>query len=552
MPYLVFYRRGQELMRVLLDRPRTTVGRSSGADVVVPDPLVARLQAAIERDGERYRLVDLSGAKTAVGGAQVATSDLSDGIDIAFGSFRALFQKELPEGAADSSQARTLVTGVEAPALPKELWLVAQQVGSDSAPESVALKASLEIGSSAKSNLRLEHAAVSSHHARLSRQDDRLVLQDLGSTNGTWLSGVRIREIELTLGVRCRIGPWDVWVEGKRSTLPANSEDFEGLISADPGMRAIFAQVDRVAQSNAPVVITGESGTGKELLAEAIHRRSRRAGAPLIPINCGAIAHSLMEAEIFGHEKGSYTGADTARRGALLEANGGTLFLDEIGELPIDLQPKLLRAVELGEVKPIGAGKPSKVDVRFVCATNRNLGDEIRYRRFREDLFFRLAVVTLQLPPLRHRISDVPLLWAYFMRKLGTTAIPLALSEAARGKLLEHRWPGNVRELRNVAQRALLTCVGTVIDPEHIVFDAHTLDPAAGASETFNPVGLTLAQIEAASIEINLRHLKGNRRAVSKQLDIAKSTLLKKIGDYGLERVGLPEAASPDGNVSDD
>jgi DNA-binding NtrC family response regulator len=544
MPYLVFYRRGQELMRVLLDRTRTTVGRSSGADVVVPDPLVAPLQAVIERDGESYRLVDLSGQKTTVGGARVATAEVLDGTDISFGSFQALFQKELPEGVSDPSQAQTLVTGLEAPSLPRELWLVAQQVGGAFATTHVALGAAIEIGSNSGAGLRLEHPTISSHHARLSRQENGLVLQDLGSTNGTWINGVRVREVELPLGVRFRVGPWDVWVDGKKATAPSDSEDFEGLISADPGMRAIFAQVDRVAQSNAPVVITGESGTGKELLAAAIHRRSLRSGAALVPINCGAIAHSLMEAEIFGHEKGSYTGADTERKGALLEANGGTLFLDEIGELPLDLQPKLLRAVELGEIKPIGAGKPSKVDVRFVCATNRNLGDEIRFRRFREDLFFRLAVVTLQLPPLRHRLGDVPLLWAYFMRKLGTTTVPLALSAAARTKLLDHRWPGNVRELRNVAQRALLTCMGTVIEPEHIVFDAHTLDQTAGSGQTISPVGLSLAQIEAAAIEINLRHFKGNRRAVTKQLDIAKSTLLKKIVDYQLERVGLPDAES--------
>ncbi len=544
MPYLVFYRRGQELMRVLLDRARTTVGRNSGADVVVPDPLVAPLQAAIERDGEGYRLIDLSGEKTSVRGARVATTAIADGTAIAFGSFQAFFQDELPEGAADPSQAKTQVTGVDEPALPRELWLSAQQVGGGFAPGHVAVGSAVEIGSSSSAGLRLEHATVSSHHARLTREEDRLVLQDLDSTNGTWINGVRIREVELTPGARFRVGPWDIWVDAKRPGAPTDAEDFEGLISADPGMRAIFAQVDRVALSNAPVVITGESGTGKELLAVAMHRRSLRAGATLVPINCGAIAHSLIEAEIFGHEKGSYTGADTVRKGALLEANGGTLFLDEIGELPLDLQPKLLRAVELGEIKPIGAGKPSRVDVRFVCATNRNLGDEIRLHRFREDLFFRLAVVTLQLPPLRQRLGDVPLLWAHFMRKLGTTTVPLALSDAARAKLLDHRWPGNVRELRNVAQRALLTCMATVIGPEHIVFDAHTLDQTAGAGQTVNPVGLTLAQIEAAAIEINLRHFKGNRRAVTKQLDIAKSTLLKKIADYQLERVGLPEAES--------
>ena len=511
------------------------------------------MQAVVERDGERYRLVDLSGEKTSVAGTPTDSIDLSDGTDIAFGSFQALFQRELPEGAADASHARTQVSGVEAPVLPKELWLVAQQTGGEFAPSNIALGTAIEIGSSPKAGLRLNHPTVSAHHARLSRQQDRLILQDLGSTNGTSINGVRLHEIEVTPGVRFRIGPWNIWVDGKETKTRSEAEDFEGLISADPGMRAIFSQVDRVAQSNAPVVITGESGVGKELLAAAIHRRSQRASADLVPINCGAIAHSLMEAEIFGHEKGSYTGADTARKGALFEANAGTLFLDEIGELPIDLQPKLLRAVELGEVKPIGAGKPSKVDVRFICATNRNLGEEIRFRRFREDLFFRLAVVTLQLPPLRHRLGDVPLLWAHFMRQLGTTTIPLALSEAARTKLLDHRWPGNVRELRNVAQRALLTCMGTVVGPEHIVFDPHTLDPASGTSDTINPVGLTLSQFEAAAIEINLRHFKGNRRAVAKQLDIAKSTLLKKIADYKLERVGLPEAdRGPDDDPSDD
>ena len=259
---------------------------------------------------------------------------------------------------------------------------------------------------------------------------------------------------------------------------------------------AIFSQVDRVAQSNAPVVITGESGVGKELLAAAIHRRSQRASADLVPINCGAIANP------------SWRRRSSATRGSTLAPipRGRVRSSRRTLARSFSMRSGSCRSIDsrsccerwsLAKVKPIGR-KASKVDYPFICATNRNLGEEIRFRRFREDLFFRLAVVTLQLPPLRHRLGDVPLLWADFMRQLGTTTIPLALSEAARTKLLDHRWPGNVRELRNVAQRALLTCMGTVVGPEHIVFDPHTLDPASGTSDTINPVGLTLSQFEAA------------------------------------------------------
>ncbi|HUB09604.1 MAG TPA: sigma 54-interacting transcriptional regulator [Myxococcales bacterium] len=540
MPYLVFYRRGQELMRVALDRPRMTVGRSSSADVVVPDQNAAPMQAAIVQEGGRFALVDLSGGRTEVAGKPVERQPLSDGMDIAVGSFHATFREVLEDIGGVTSKIDTLGSGDDdGPSLPKEIFLTAQEVGGGK-PIQVPLGSSVTIGSASAVGLRLDHPTVSGKHARVTRQEGRLMLTDVGSRNGTWLNGMRLYEAELPLGVRFRIGPFDVWASGAAPTRKEQAEEFEGILSQDPGMRAIFAQIDRVAQTNASVVVTGETGTGKELVARAVHRRSRRAGASFIPVNCGAIAHELMEAELFGHEKGAYTGAVSDRAGALKEADGGTLFLDEIAELPRDLQPKLLRAVELGEIKPVGASRPGTVDVRYVCASHRNLSSEVRAQRFREDLFYRLAVATLQLPPLRQRRGDLSLLWAHFLEKLAPGQ-KLRLSDGARRKLEEHRWPGNVRELRNVAQRALLTSASSELGPEHILFDEAGMN-GAGAG-LIDPRGMTLEQVEASAIAAVLRQLQGNRRLAAKQLGIAKSTLLKKIADYGLKHEGLPAGA---------
>ncbi len=540
MPYLVFYRRGQELMRVLLDRPRVTVGRSSGADVVVPDSAVAALQAAIVQEGERHVLVDMSGKGTRVGGQNVERKPLADGMDIDVGGFHACYREALEDIGGLTSKVVTIGAEASSPSLPKEIFLMAQEVGGGP-PLQTSLGAGLTIGSATAVGLRLDHPTVSGKHARVTRQDGRLVLTDVGSKNGVWLNGMRLYEAELLLGARFRIGPFDVWAAGGGAAeAKPGAEDFEGILSRDPGMRAIFAQIDRMAQSSAAVVVTGETGTGKELVARAVHQRSKRAGASFIPVNCGAIAHELMEAELFGHEKGAYTGAVSDRPGALQEADGGTIFLDEIAELPKDLQPKLLRAVELGEIKPVGASRPGHVDVRYVCATHRNLAAEVKAHRFREDLFYRLAVATVQLPPLRQRRGDVELLWNHFLEKLAPGQ-EFQLTDGAKAKLDGHRWPGNVRELRNVAQRALLTSSTSELGAEHIQFD----DGASGGQgDQIDPHGMTLEQIEAAAIAAVLRQTRGNRRLACKQLGIAKSTLLKKIADYGLKREGLPEGAS--------
>ncbi len=318
-------------------------------------------------------------------------------------------------------------------------------------PPSRALSHSIEIGSGTQAAFRLDHPTVSSRHCKLHRHGGRLLLTDLGSTNGTWVNGLRVYEVELPLGARFRVGPFEVVVSQVRggTASPANSE-FEGIVSIDPAMRALFAQIDKVAGSTAPVAIFGETGSGKELVARAVHRRSTRAAGSWVPLNCSAIAKELMESELFGHEKGAFTGATGARSGALNEADGGTLFLDEIGELPIELQAKLLRAVDLGEVKAVGAARPTTVDVRFVCATHRLLTEEVRKGRFREDLYYRVAVATLFVPPLRQRKSDIPLLWGPLHRPAGP-----ARGEAAaeRGGPAFVGWPRLAGECARVAQR---------------------------------------------------------------------------------------------------
>ncbi len=532
-------------MRVALDASRMTIGRSSEADIVVPDSGVAREQAVVEWDGQKHRLRDLSGRGLAVGGQTLATTVLEDGIEISLGQFRAAYVQGLAEERAETAaQGRTESGELRPIALPREIFVSAALPGQP--PVTRLLGQDLEIGQGPHAGLRLDHPTVSAHHCRVYREGGRLLLSDRQSTNGTWMNGLRIYEVDLPLGSRFRVGPFELSVMANRPAAEDSGVvEFEGIFAADPAMHALFAQIERVAASSAPVAIFGETGTGKELVARALHRRSARAASAWVPLNCSAIARELMESELFGHEKGAFTGAAGTHDGALSVANGGTLFLDEIGELPIELQAKLLRAVELGEVKRVGAALPTTVDVRFICATHRNLSDEVQSERFREDLYYRLAVATLYVPPLRQRRGDIELLWNHFVGNLAPRGVRLRLTDAARRKLEGHEWPGNVRELRNVVQRALLATTGNQVDEGDLSFD----DRPNGrrGTEVIDPRGLTLAQIEAKVVAIVMRQAKGNRRLAAKQLDIAKSTLLKKLGDYELERVGLEG-----GEVDDD
>jgi len=345
-------------------------------------------------------------------------------------------------------------------AVPRLLMVVARESG-----KAVSRTLELEgerfrIGSHPSNELVLEDRQVSRFHCVLTLQRGAWILTDTGSLNGTSLCGVRVRdatlpstESEIVLGDSVlRIKPLN---PEKTRRIP-DLDRFGELRGSGLAMREVFSVLDRVAPSDVTVLVQGESGTGKELVAHEIVRRSARANGPLITIDCGSISPSLIESELFGHARGAFTGADRTRIGAFEAADRGTIFLDEIGEMPLDMQPKLLRALEAREIRRAGENETRKVDVRVVAATNRNLEREVNRGGFREDLYFRLSVFSVRLPPLRERVYDIPELVTAFLERMGASEYARLFTPQVYRELARHEWPGNVRELRNYVERALV------------------------------------------------------------------------------------------------
>jgi DNA-binding NtrC family response regulator len=294
------------------------------------------------------------------------------------------------------------------------------------------------------------------------------------------------------------------------------------FVCESPAMRRVVETAAVIAPSDAPVLILGESGTGKEVVAQMIHQWSLRSAGPLVPANCAGLPEALIESELFGHTKGAFTGANQPREGYFRAAHGGTLFLDEIGELPLHLQPKLLRALESGQITPVGNDMPVQVNTRLIAATNRDLSKEVMEGRFRDDLYYRINVVELVVPPLVERQDDIlPLTRRFSAEFAGGT---VRLSPQAVQCLLAYRWPGNVRELRNAIQRACLLCRGDVILPEHLPPKVAALASSGETSDTGR-----LSQVERAAILAVLEECKGNRTHAAKKLGISRRSLIYKL-----------------------
>jgi DNA-binding NtrC family response regulator len=335
--------------------------------------------------------------------------------------------------------------------------------------ESVESASVVRVGSKEGNTLRIDNPTVSRYHFEIEPTADGVVLRDLGSTNGTFVDGYRAREIFLPPRAQLKAGEialsYELLADEELIEL-SNSDRFADVLGRSAPMRELFSMLERVALKDITVLLEGESGTGKEKLAEAIHARSARAERPLVVFDCAAIPPSLMESELFGHEKGAFTGADGRRIGRFEEARGGTLFLDELGELPLDLQPKLLRVLERREIRRVGGTQVIPIDVRIIAATNRDLAREVNRGAFREDLYYRLAVIRVRVPALRERSSDIPLLVEHFVREFfdGDAArakeVTAGISETNWQGLLTHPWPGNVRELRNFIERTLAVSGG--------------------------------------------------------------------------------------------
>lgn len=327
--------------------------------------------------------------------------------------------------------------------------------GADEGNE-VPLQTTVELGTHPSCGLVLTDPAVSRKHLLVVLSDGKVVAKDLGSRNGTFFGGARIHEIELPVGAMLALGHTEIAVQSRwyvREVAPSTARSFGDLFGESVAMREVFAILERAALSDATVLIEGESGTGKELAARSLHQASSRTKQPYVIFDCGSVPAELAESELFGHVRGAFSGATSTRAGAFQQADGGTLCLDEVGELPLDLQPKLLRVIETGEVRAVGSDTPRKVDVRIVASTNRDLHAESRRGRFRSDLFYRLEVIRVRMPPLRQRPEDTPGLIVNLLA--GKLPAGDTIAGPNLRKLAGYGWPGNVRELRNALARAV-------------------------------------------------------------------------------------------------
>jgi transcriptional regulator with PAS, ATPase and Fis domain len=343
----------------------------------------------------------------------------------------------------------------------------------------------VRVGTAADNDLVLRDPEVSRHHLELRVADRGYRLVDLGSTNGTYFRGARIHEVEIGLSAEVRLGSTVLRLEpgSVSQEVVASRRTFGTLIGSSEAMQRVYGLLAAVAPTDTTVLIEGETGTGKELVAQEIHKGSPRANQRLVVIDCGALPAGLIESELFGHERGAFTGAEAQREGAFERCRGGTVFLDEIGELPLELQSRLLRVLDQRTVQRVGGNLRRKVDLRLVAATNRDLAKEVRERRFREDLYYRLAVVRVQLPPLRKRREDIVRLARHFLRQAGCTDPEAVLTPDVVASLRSRKWAGNARELRNVLERAVVLVDGAsdLVEPERSL--AETAAPPALASE---------------------------------------------------------------------
>lgn len=327
----------------------------------------------------------------------------------------------------------------------------------------------------------------------------------------------------------------------------AATEAQTGMVGRSESMRALWEMVRTIAPTDATVLITGESGTGKELVAKAVHAAGRRARGPFVAVNCAALTESLLASELFGHEKGAFTGADKKHEGHFLKADGGTIFLDEIGEMPLSMQVKLLRVIQEREVLSVGGNKAVPVDVRIIAATNRDLAREVAAGTFREDLYYRLNVVTLALPPLRERADDIPLLAQYFMARFAdkNNKKIKGFTPGAMDRLVRYAWPGNVRELENVIERASILLLGEHISEREL---PERIAPARGdaLTDALTTDCPTLEDVERAVILKTLKRFGGNKTEAAKALGITRKTLHAKLSKYQSAQEDAPEGEDED------
>jgi DNA-binding NtrC family response regulator len=509
MDVLLLCYRDEPLREFPLEGRPLEVGRGAGCDIVVHDPRVRERHLLVRGRGGTVLVHELDER-----GRCQPPRTLPPNEPLLLGSHHSLVR--LPNAR---TRPRPL-TGRTEPLNPSaggrlEASLV---VGRGGEARRVALdQHPLTIGSAPDNDLVLSDRAVSKRHCRLEPGQDGLRVRDLGSRNGTCVDGVQVTLARVEVGSTIRVGRTDLRVVARGRAGDAREG---GLIAESPQMQEVLELVERFARLDWPVLVTGESGSGKEGIARALHLRGPHPDAPFVAVNAGGLPPSLVESELFGHEKGAFTGAHAARRGVFEQADGGTLFLDEIGELPLELQARLLRVLETWQVRRLGSERPIGVKVRLVCATHRDLSAMIEEGTFRQDLYYRIAQLGVAVPPLRERPADVEALAAHFLAQAAEQLGPRRFGAGAVERLLLHDWPGNARELRNVIRGAAARCAGAWIAPGDV-------EAALGGAGAGRRLGVE-------QLRLVLEQHDGNLAAAARAVGIPRTTFrdrLRKASD---------------------
>jgi two-component system, NtrC family, response regulator HydG len=400
------------------------------------------------------------------------------------------------------------------------------------------------VGRSEGAHVVLDDHEVSGVHCELRAITEGIAVRDLGSTNGTFCGSVRVREAVITAKTELTVGTTRLTIEpsGNKQRVELGFADrFGSIVGASPKMRRVFSVLEKVSNTPLSVLVLGETGTGKEGVARAIHDASTRKDKPFVVVDCGSIPQTLAESILFGHEKGSFTGANERRDGALAEANGGTLFLDELGELPVDLQPKLLRALSERQVRRIGGTAFDSIDVRIIAATRRDLGTEMNAGRFRSDLFFRIAQVRVELPPLRERLVDVPMLIEDICTRVQQAWAAPIVQDWIERRMASHDWPGNVRELVNVVSVAA-TLARTPEAIDDVLLLARDEQPSQSMQSTQPATAFSDAKrhaivaFERSYFGELAKRAKGNVSEMARQSGMERHHVRAYLRKYGLDK----------------
>ncbi len=528
---LTISRGGKQLIRRPIGTEPITIGRSRSNSLRFLDDEISRQHCVIYFKKKILLLEDLSSNGTHVNGELKRETELTIGDRIVIGAWTLKIRKAItasPTNTVISNTNATRVVESKYKSKPKNNKRIDFTIKSpDQSQSSRRIRSEkITVGSDESCDLTVCDPFVSRMHCRIISNGGDLQLVDLASTNGTFVDDLRISKTTLPPRGIIKIGRSTISYNRTKSlghNMNSKEKYLGEMVGSSTIMAEIFTLIRKTASSDAIICITGESGTGKELAAREVHANSGRCGKPLVAINCGAMPAEIIESQLFGHERGAFTGALERSIGLFEQASGGTLFLDEIGEMPLPLQTRLLRVIEERTVRRVGGRDEIPIDVRIICATNKNLESLVTQGRFREDLFFRIYIVPIHLPSLRERKEEIPLLAEYLLSSQSTPGRDPKLTKKAIKNLCSYNWPGNVRELKNTLKRALTLCEKDIIDVDDL-----RIIPIHSSSKKGN----FLQDNERACLINILRNNKNNISMTAKRLGIARTTLQKKIQKY--------------------